>query len=160
MTTFALSSTRSNPALRADCTRAPATGGHRTGVLLIAHSPLASAFAQLADDVLCGADGPLAALDIGRDTTRAQALDAARKLAAEMDCAEWLVLVDIHGGPTPCVVAQQLCDELGRHATCLVGGLNAAMLLTALESRHLDVQSAAAVSAATARTAVCEGFVV
>lgn len=131
----------------------PAEATQATALLIIAHEPLAHAFVQVADHVFGSTVGPLAALDIAADIPREQSLAAAQSLADSMNCPQVLVLVDIHGGPTPCAVALRLCEKLGERAR-LVGGLNVAMLLTALESRHLHVGELAQLAATAGRVAV------
>ena len=74
-----------------------------------------------------------------------------------MGCAELLVLVDIHGGPTPCAVAQRLCESWGARAR-LLGGLNVPMLLTALECSRLEVGRLAQVAAEAGRRSVVDGL--
>ncbi|KFB69634.1 MAG: PTS system fructose IIA component [Candidatus Accumulibacter vicinus] len=138
------------------CRRASVSPLARPGVLLIAHAPLAQAFVCVAEHVLGRVDRPLAALDLAADDSREHALLAAQSLAAGMGCGDLLILVDIHGGPSPCVVAQRLCEIWGPRAR-LVGGLNVAMLLTALECSDGEVGRLAEEVAEAARIGVCNG---
>lgn len=135
----------------------PAVAASPSGVLLIAHQPLAHALVRVAEHVLGHCGGPLAALDIPPDLPREYAIAAALTLAGQMACTGLLVLVDLHGGPTPCVVAQGLCEAWGTRAR-LVGGVNVAMLLTALESRHLPVEALAQEVTAAGRSSVLAGL--
>lgn len=138
------------------CRRVSRPALPRSGVLLIAHAPLAQAFVSVAEHVLGRLERPLAALDLAADDSREHALSAAQSLAAAMGCGDLLILVDIHGGPSPCAVAQRLCQLWGSRAR-LVGGLNVAMLLTALESSNAEVGQLAEVVAEAARLGVCDG---
>jgi len=126
----------------------------RSGVLLIAHAPLAQAFVSVAEHVLGRIECPLAALDLAADDSREHALSVAQSLAAGMGCGDLLILVDIHGGPSPCAVAQRLCQLWGPRAR-LVGGLNVAMLLTALECSNGEVERLAELVVEAARLGVC-----
>ena len=129
----------------------------RTGLLLIAHAPLGEAFVKVAKHVFGTIDSPLRVLDVHADTSSDEAVRFAQLLVAGMNCAEVLILVDIHGGPTPCVIARRVCEALSDRAQ-LVGGLNAAMLLTALESVHLDAHSLAQIVVESGRGAVLSGL--
>lgn len=111
------------------------------GVLLIAHAPLASAFASAAGDIGLPVSG-LTALDITPDMSREQAFSVAKMLLADMRCLSCLVLVDLGGCCSPCTVAHQLRDTLGTEVR-IVTGLNVAMLATALCHAHLEIDELA-----------------
>ena len=100
------------------------------GILVVAHAPLASAFARVASDmglpVSC-----LAVLDMTPDMTREQACARAITLVDDLRCEECLVLADLGGGCSPAIVAQELGHALKPKAR-IVTDLNVAMLATAL----------------------------
>jgi mannose/fructose-specific phosphotransferase system component IIA len=108
-----------------------------TGILLIAHAPLASAFARAASDIGFPV-ASLAALDMGTDMSREQAFATATMLLADLQCDHCLVLTDLGGCCSPVTVAQQLRDASGAKVR-IVTGLNMPMLATALCSAHQDV---------------------
>jgi len=101
--------------------------------------------------------GPLVALDICPNATPDTVIEAAYELVAAMDCREVLVLVDIHGGPTPCVIARRVCDTLGDRAD-LIGGMNVPMLLTAIEGQQGEVHVLATEVADCGRSSVLAGL--
>lgn len=111
------------------------------GVLLIAHAPLASAFARAADDIGLPVSS-LATLDITPDMPRERAFVMASMLIAELPCDGCLVLTDLGGCCTPAVVAQQLQHARGKHIQA-VAGLSMPMLATALCRTHEDVSELA-----------------
>lgn len=129
----------------------------RTGILLVAHAPLARAYVAVAQHVFGDIAGPLVALDIHPNATPDTVIDAACELVAAMCCQEVLVLVDIHGGPTPCVIARRVCDALGTRAD-LIGGVNMPMLLTAIEGQQGEVHVLAAEVADCGRRSVLAGL--
>jgi PTS system ascorbate-specific IIA component len=104
------------------------------GILLIAHRPLASAFALGVAHVYCAAAPAraaqgLRALDVAPDADVVEMVAAARALAAEIDDgAGVLVLTDVFGA-TPGNVASELALS-GRIA--VLAGLNLPMLLRAV----------------------------
>lgn len=106
------------------------------GVLLIAHAPLASAFARAASyiglPVSC-----LVALDMTPGMSREQAFVTARMLIADLPCDDCLILTDLGGCCSPAVVAQQLQHEQGKHIQ-IVTGLSMPMLASALCQTHQD----------------------
>ena len=103
-----------------------------TGILIIAHAPLASALRACVLHVYPEASGGVLALDVApneaTDTTRAAAL----ALLAQLDTAQTLVLTDVFGA-TPCNVAQKVVDGI---RTKLVAGVNLPMLLRTVNYRH------------------------
>jgi PTS system ascorbate-specific IIA component len=115
-----------------------------TGILIIAHRPLASA---LRDCVLHvypeAADGVLALDVVANEPTDTTRLSAAA-LLAQLGAPNTLVLTDVFGA-TPCNVAQKVVD--GVHSK-LVAGVNLPMLLRTVNYRHepLDVLVARALS--------------
>jgi PTS system mannose-specific IIA component len=108
-----------------------------TGILIVAHAPLASALRLAALHVYPEAAAGVLALDVApnesTDITRA----AVQALLAQLGTPQALVLTDVFGA-TPCNVAQKVVD--GVH-TKLVAGANLPMLLRTVNYRHevLDV---------------------
>jgi PTS system ascorbate-specific IIA component len=103
-----------------------------TGILIIAHAPLASAMRACALHVYPEAAGEVVALDVPpnefTDTTQA----AARALMAQLGTPQTLVLTDVFGA-TPCNVAQKIVDGA---MSKLVAGVNLPMLLRAVNYRN------------------------
>jgi PTS system mannose-specific IIA component len=103
-----------------------------TGILIIAHAPLASALRACVLHVYPEAVSAVVALDVPpnefTDTTQA----AAAALLAQLGCEQTLVLTDVFGA-TPCNVAQKVVD--GVH-TKLVAGVNLPMLLRTVNYRQ------------------------
>jgi PTS system ascorbate-specific IIA component len=115
-----------------------------TGILIIAHTPLASALRDCVLHVYPEAAAGVLALDVvanePTDTTRL----SAAALLAQLGAPNTLVLTDVFGA-TPCNVAQKVVD--GVHSK-LVAGVNLPMLLRTVNYRHepLDVLVARALS--------------
>ncbi len=115
-----------------------------TGILIIAHAPLASALRECVLHVYPESANGVLALDVPpnepTDTTRLAAL----ALLAQLGAPNTLVLTDVFGA-TPCNVAQKVVD--GVHAK-LVAGVNLPMLLRTVNYRHepLDLLVARALS--------------
>lgn len=118
-----------------------------TGILIIAHAPLASALRECVLHVYPETASGVLALDVlpnaPTETTRLAALALLDQLAAPYT----LVLTDVFGA-TPCNVAQKVVD--GVHAK-LVAGVNLPMLLRTVSYRHepLDALVARAVMGGT-----------
>jgi mannose PTS system EIIA component len=102
-----------------------------TGVLLIAHAPLASALRDVALHAFPEAAGSVEALDVPRDMAPAEIEARAAELLARVKRPEALILADVFGA-TPCNVAQRLAD--GREVR-LVAGVNVPMLWRVLGYR-------------------------
>jgi PTS system ascorbate-specific IIA component len=103
------------------------------GVLIVAHAPLASAFAAAASHVYsCApdrAESRVRVLDVPPDADVGATVERARQFAAEIDDGSGvLVLTDVQGS-TPGNVAAQLAES-GRVA--VLAGLNLPMLLRTL----------------------------
>jgi PTS system mannose-specific IIA component len=103
------------------------------GVLIVAHTPLASALAASASHVYaCAperAESQVRILDVLPDTDVSATVENARQLVAAIDTGSGvLVLVDVFGS-TPGNVAARLA-EAGRVA--VIAGVNLPMLLRAL----------------------------
>jgi len=118
-----------------------------TGILIIAHAPLASALRLGVLHVFPDVDQGIVALDVpaneSTDITRANA----QRLLDGLGTPNTLVLTDVFGA-TPSNVAQKVVD--GVHSK-LVAGVNLPMLLRTVNYRHepLDVLVARAVAGGT-----------
>ena len=108
-----------------------------TGLLLMAHAPLASALRDVAAHVYPDGLASLQVLDVPPEWSADQVEAEARRLLAEAGHGQTLVLTDVFGA-TPCNVAQRLGD--GREVR-VVAGVNVPMLWRVLCYRHepLDV---------------------
>jgi mannose PTS system EIIA component len=102
------------------------------GVLVVAHTPLASALREGVLHVFPDAAGAIAALDVQPHDTPEHTLIQARTLVARLGTDQVLVVADMFGA-TPCNVAQRLSD--GQRVR-LVTGANLPMLLRAISYRH------------------------
>jgi PTS system ascorbate-specific IIA component len=102
-----------------------------SGVLIIAHAPLASALRQCVLHVFPDAVQYLAALDVQPNVPADETLAAARNALALIHRERVLVLTDMFGA-TPCNVAQKLIDGASSR---LVAGVNLPMLLRAVTYR-------------------------
>lgn len=102
------------------------------GILIVAHSPLASALRECVLHVFPDSGSAIAAVDVHAsdppDLSQQQVLSALRGLHA----VDTLVLTDVFGA-TPCNVAQKVVG--GAHAR-LVAGVNLPMLLRTVNYRH------------------------
>ena len=115
-----------------------------TGILIIAHAPLASALRECVLHVYPESANGVLALDVPPNEPTDATRLAALALLAQLDAPNTLVLTDVFGA-TPCNVAQKVVD--GVHAK-LVAGVNLPMLLRTVNYRHetLDVLVARALS--------------
>ena len=118
-----------------------------TGILIIAHAPLASAMRSAVLHVFPDVEMGVLALDVpsneSPDTTREQAL----LMLAQLATPNTLVLTDVFGA-TPCNIAQKVVDGV---RSKLVAGVNLPMLLRTVNYRHesLDVLAARALAGGT-----------
>jgi mannose PTS system EIIA component len=103
-----------------------------TGILIIAHAPLASALRQCALHVYPEAAQTVLALDVDSCESPEASLKQARVLLDELGTSDALILTDVFGA-TPCNVAQKLVD--GQHSR-LVAGVNLPMLLRTVNYRQ------------------------
>jgi PTS system ascorbate-specific IIA component len=103
-----------------------------SGLLIIAHAPLASALKLAAQHCFPDADGQLMALDVPAqlpcDELEAQARQLLGLLADRDPRGEVLVLADVFGA-TPCNTVQRLADGV---RVKVVTGVNVPMLWRAL----------------------------
>jgi PTS system ascorbate-specific IIA component len=108
-----------------------------TGLLIIAHAPLASALKAVAAHVYPEEAAQLAVLDVPAAWSADQVEQAARSLLAELAVPQVLVLCDVYGA-TPFNGAQRLADGQGVRMIC---GVNVAMLWRALSYAHEPIES-------------------
>lgn len=118
-----------------------------TGILIIAHAPLASALRACVLHVYPDAANAVLALDVAPNESPDQSLILARDMLHTLGTQDTLVLTDVYGA-TPCNVAQKLID--GRHSK-LVAGANLPMLLRTVNYRQesLDLLVTRAVAGGT-----------
>jgi mannose PTS system EIIA component len=107
------------------------------GLLIIAHSPLASALRECVLHVFADAADAVAAVDIRSDLPFDQLLEESRQAMAALNTQRTLVFTDVFGA-TPCNVAQKLVD--GGH-TRLIAGVNLPMLLRAMTYRREPIEA-------------------
>ncbi len=103
-----------------------------TGILIIAHAPLAHALRQSVLHVFPDSAPVLVAVDIQPNVSPEESLATARIALTQLDTAQTLVLTDMFGA-TPCNVAQKLVDGLHQR---LIAGVNLPMLLRVMTYRH------------------------
>ncbi|MEO7107403.1 MAG: PTS fructose transporter subunit IIA [Rhodoferax sp.] len=115
-----------------------------TGILIIAHAPLASALRECVLHVYPETASGVLALDVQPNATPDETRGAAEALLQQLGAPNTLVLTDVFGA-TPCNVAQKVVD--GVHSK-LVAGVNLPMLLRTVNYRHepLDILVARALS--------------
>ena len=99
-----------------------------TGLLVIAHAPLASALRAVAEHVYPDCAASLAVLDVPADAPIEQVEAQALALLARIGTREALILTDVFGA-TPCNVAQRVAD--GVHVR-VVAGVSVPMLWRSL----------------------------
>ena len=118
-----------------------------TGILIIAHAPLASALRACVLHVYPDAASAVLALDVPPQESPDQSLANANNLMQALGTPDALVLTDVFGA-TPCNVAQKLID--GQHSK-LVAGVNLPMLLRTVNYRQetLDLLVTRAVAGGT-----------
>ncbi len=118
-----------------------------TGILIVAHSPLASALRQCVLHVFPDSAEAVAAYDVEADVPMEAGLAGVRVAMAQLHEPQMLVLTDVFGA-TPCNVAQRLVDGVRSR---LIAGVNLPMLLRAVTYRResLDVLVARAMAGGT-----------
>ena len=119
----------------------------KTGILIIAHAPLASALRASALHVFPDAGLSIRALDVQANTSVEQTLAAARELKDDLQTGTVLVLCDVLGA-TPCNVAHRVADG---PTVRLLAGVNLPMLLRAVnyQDESLDDVVARAIAGGT-----------
>ncbi|MCW7539118.1 PTS fructose transporter subunit IIA [Aquabacterium sp. A7-Y] len=118
-----------------------------TGILIIAHAPLASALKACAAHTFPDCAATLEVLDVAPNLPVEDIEAQARVLLARVRQPEALVLTDVFGA-TPCNVAQRLADGM---TVKVVAGVNVPMLWRSLcyQGEPLDALVARAVAGAT-----------
>jgi PTS system ascorbate-specific IIA component len=118
-----------------------------TGILIIAHAPLASALRAGVLHVFPDVADGIIALDVPPSEPTETTILNARAMLAQLQAPNTLVLTDVFGA-TPCNVAQKVID--GVHSR-LVAGVNLPMLLRTVNYCHepLDVLVARALAGGT-----------
>ncbi len=118
-----------------------------TGILIIAHAPLASALRQCVLHVFAEGASGVAAYDVQPNIPPEETFAGAAQALALLGTAQALILTDVFGA-TPCNVAQKLVDGPD---TRLVAGVNLPMLLRSLTYRResLDALVARALAGGT-----------
>jgi PTS system mannose-specific IIA component len=109
------------------------------GILIVAHTPLASALRECALHVFPDCASGVRALDVLPNDSPEQSLAKARAAMHTLGTDSVLLLSDVFGA-TPCNVAQQLND--GVH-TRLVAGVNLPMLLRSVCYRNESLEALA-----------------
>lgn len=121
------------------------------GLLIIAHTPLASALKAVALHTFPERAHFLEAFDVGPDMSQEDIETHARHLLHKVRNPDALILTDVFGA-TPCNVAQRLAQtsEEG-HQVKIIAGANVPMLWRSLcyEDRSLDAMVARAVAGAS-----------
>lgn len=118
-----------------------------TGILIIAHAPLASALRSSVLHVFPDAGGGVVALDVPAQESPEVTRTNAAALLEKLGTMQTLVLTDVFGA-TPCNVAQKVVDGV---RSKLVAGVNLPMLLRTINYRHegLDLLAARAIAGGT-----------
>jgi PTS system mannose-specific IIA component len=109
------------------------------GILVIAHTPLASALRQCVLHVFPDAEQAVQALDVPPNQPPDETLANAQQMLALHQAGQFLVLTDVFGA-TPCNVASKLVE--GQEAR-LITGVNLPMLLRAVSYRHEPLEQLA-----------------
>jgi PTS system ascorbate-specific IIA component len=118
-----------------------------TGLLIIAHAPLASSLKTVAEHAFPDCAASLQVLDVPPAMDPEEIEARARELLQQVRQPEALIFTDVFGA-TPCNVAQRLADGL---LVKVVTGVNVPMLWRALcyAAEPLDAVVARAVAGAT-----------
>src|SRR5688500_12138658 len=99
-----------------------------TGLLIIAHAPLASSLKSVAEHAFPDCAAHLQTLDVPPDMSPEDIEQRARQLLKSMNADEAVIFTDVFGA-TPCNAAQRLAD--GVHVK-VVTGVNVPMLWRAI----------------------------
>jgi len=118
-----------------------------TGILIIAHAPLASALRASVLHVFPDVSSGILAMDVPANESPELTCANVKVLMDQLNATHILVLTDVFGA-TPCNVAQKVVD--GLHSR-IVAGVNLPMLLRTVNYRHeaLDVLVARAMAGGT-----------
>ncbi|MEW6098922.1 MAG: PTS fructose transporter subunit IIA [Pseudomonadota bacterium] len=123
-----------------------------SGILIIAHAPLASALKACATHTFPDCAASVEALDVPPDQPVEETEAQARVLLARVQRPDALIITDVFGA-TPCNVAQRLAD--GVHVK-VVAGANVPMLWRSLCYRHEPIETLAARAVAGAAQGVMQ----
>lgn len=123
-----------------------------SGILIIAHAPLASALKACATHSFPDCAASVEALDVPPDQPVEETEAQARVLLARVQRPDALIITDVFGA-TPCNVAQRLAD--GVHVK-VVAGANVPMLWRSLCYRHEPIETLAARAVAGAAQGVMQ----
>ncbi len=123
-----------------------------SGILIIAHAPLASALKACATHTFPDCAASVEALDVPPDQPVEETEAQARVLLARVLRPDALIITDVFGA-TPCNVAQRLAD--GVHVK-VVAGANVPMLWRSLCYRHEPIETLAARAVAGAAQGVMQ----
>ncbi len=123
-----------------------------SGILIIAHAPLASALKACATHTFPDCAASVEALDVPPDQPVEETEAQARVLLARVQRPDALIITDVFGA-TPCNVAQRLAD--GVHVQ-VVAGANVPMLWRSLCYRHEPIETLAARAVAGAAQGVMQ----
>ena len=121
-----------------------------TGLLIIAHAPLASALRAAAMHAFPEAGEAIAVYDVPPGVNAETYQAEAAECLANLGCAETLVLTDVFGA-TPCNIARTLAERPGVR---VVAGVNVPMLWRALNYRDKSLDDVVALALAGASQGV------
>ena len=118
-----------------------------TGIMIVAHAPLASALRLGVLHVFPDVEQGVLALDVPPNEAPETSRARAQELLDQLSSPNTLVLTDVFGA-TPCNIAQKVVDGV---QSKLVAGVNLPMLLRTVNYRHesLDMLAARAVAGGT-----------
>ncbi len=124
-----------------------------TGILIIAHAPLASALRAVAQHAYPDCGARLEALDVASNQSPEDAEVAARALLAQVRNPDALIFTDVFGA-TPCNIAMKIAGQFsaaGGAQVKVVSGVNVPMIWRSLcyQDEALDMLMARALSGAT-----------
>jgi PTS system ascorbate-specific IIA component len=108
-----------------------------TGILIVAHKPLASALRQCVVHVFPDSAQAVAAFDVQSDLPMEQNVAGAASAMAQLSDPHTLVLTDLFAS-TPCNVAREIVDGVKSR---LIAGVNLPMLLRAVTYRREPMDS-------------------
>lgn len=107
------------------------------GIVIVAHKPVASGFVAAARHVLGEEPARLKWLDVESNEDTEALLERARKLIAEVNTGDGVLVCSDICGATPCNTATRLVEP-GK--VNVISGLNLPMLLRAINYRALPLE--------------------
>ncbi|MEN8214143.1 MAG: hypothetical protein ABFR19_07250 [Pseudomonadota bacterium] len=125
-----------------------------SGLLMVTHAPLGSAFLQVVAHILGATPDLLRVLDIAPNTNREIILDEGLLLLKQLDDHEGVVILSDCKGSTPGNIAEQLHSIVFNSS--LVYGLNLPMLLRALNYCGQSHHAVAAASITGGKNSIVE----